>query len=104
TTTPIAGGATLDLVKTAGAFVDLDGNGVDAGDTVSYTFTVRNTGTVTLNPVTVNDPMLGGAISCPVAPLAPGASAPCGITSSYTLTQADVDAGQVNNTATATGT
>ncbi|WP_371302703.1 hypothetical protein [Nocardioides sp.] len=41
-------------------------------------------------------------MDCPVTTLAPGADTTC--TASYTLTQADVDAGQVDNTATVTGT
>ena len=104
TTTPITGASSIVLTKTAGAINDLDANGPDEGDTIAYTFTVRNTGTVTLDPVTLADPLLGGAIACPVAPLAAGASASCGTTATYTLTQADIDAGQFINTATATGT
>jgi uncharacterized repeat protein (TIGR01451 family) len=104
TTTPITGATSIVLTKTASAINDLDGNGPDEGDTISYTFTVKNTGTVTLNPVTVNDPLLGGAITCPVAPLAAGATASCGAAVTYTLTQSDINAGQVVNTATATGT
>ena len=106
TTTPIPAGPALVLDKTAGAVADLDGNGADAGDTVTYGFSVRNTGTVTLNPVTVHDSKLSGAapnITCPAAPLAPGATVAC-TSRSYTLTQADVDSGRLDNTATATGT
>ena len=44
-----------------------------------------------------------GAVSCPVTTLAPGASHDLH-RRRYTLTQADVDAGTVDNTATATGT
>ena len=39
-------------------------------------------------------------ITCATTTLAPAAQTTC--TASYTLTQADVDAGQLNNTATAT--
>ena len=106
TTSPIPAGPAISLVKSAGSLVDVDGNGADAGDTLTYAFTVTNTGTVTLNPVTVHDPLFTGAsptITCPTGPLAPGASRSCA-PRTYTLTQADADAGVVTNTATATGT
>ena len=106
TLSPIPAGPGLELDKSASAINDLDGNGADAGDTITYSFKVTNTGTVTLNPVTVHDPLFGGAnpsIACPTGPLAPGASVTC-TSKTYTLTQSDVDAGKVDNTATATGT
>ena len=64
---------------------------------------MTNTGNVTLNPVTVTDPMSGlSPISCPATSLAPGVSETC--TATYTTTQADVDRGSLQNTGTATGT
>ena len=71
------------------------------GATIPYTFVVRNTGAVTLNSITITDPMVTG-ISCPVTTLAPGASTTC--TASHTVTQADLDAVSVVNTASVTGT
>ena len=62
---------------------------------------VTNTGNVTLDPISVDDPKVG-TVTCPVTVLAPGESTTC--TATYTLTQADVDAGEVVNMATATGT
>ncbi|MER7847843.1 LPXTG cell wall anchor domain-containing protein [Kitasatospora sp. NPDC096077] len=80
-----------------------------AGQTVDYSFLVTNTGNVTLTNVTVNETAFSGtgtppAVSCPAgaASLAPGASVTC--TASYTVTQADINAGSITNTATATGT
>ncbi|MBM6401831.1 DUF7507 domain-containing protein [Phycicoccus sonneratiae] len=95
----------VELTKRASAVADLDGNGADAGDTITYSFAVRNTGTVSLTDVRVDDAKLGlsGAL-CVTGPLAPGASSDCAATRTYTLTQADVDAGAVSNTATATAT
>jgi uncharacterized repeat protein (TIGR01451 family) len=73
------------------------------GTPIIYTYTVTNTGNVTLDPVVVTDPMPGlTAISCPLPSLAPGASVTC--TATYTTTQADVDNGSITNTGTATGT
>ncbi|RZN36122.1 MAG: DUF11 domain-containing protein, partial [Methanosarcinales archaeon] len=72
-------------------------------DTLTYTFSVTNDGNVNLDPVIVTDPMSGlSALSCNATSLAPGASTTC--TATYTVTQADVDAGSIYNTATATGT
>ncbi len=70
----------------------------EVGDIISYTFTVRNTGNVTLYNVVVTDPqatVMGG----PLASLAVGASDSTTFTATYTITQADLDAGQVDNTA-----
>ncbi|MDR0960374.1 MAG: DUF11 domain-containing protein [Propionibacteriaceae bacterium] len=95
-------GATM--VKTATITND-DGDGLaDAGETIQYTFTITNTGSVTLSDLTVADPMLARSAitaACPTAALPPGQSAVC--TASYTVTQADVDAGSIANTATASG-
>jgi uncharacterized repeat protein (TIGR01451 family) len=80
-----------------------------AGQEIDYSFVITNTGNTTLTDVTVNEGTFTGsgslsAIACPAgaASLAPGAQVVC--TASYTLTQADIDAGSVTNSATATGT
>src|SRR5690606_13113155 len=70
------------------------------GQAVPYTFTVTNTGGVTLQGITVADPLID-AVDCPAAPLAPGASMVC--TGSYASTAADFDAGEVVNVATVSG-
>ena len=92
----------IDLVKTG----TLDGEGV-AGDTVNYTFTVTNTGNVTLSGVTITDELEGlsditfGQWPGAAGVLAPGEQVTA--TASYVLMQADVDAGSVDNIATTTG-
>ena len=75
-------------------------NRADVGDKVNYTLTAANVGNVTLTGVVVSDPKLGALMCVPLQPasLAPGAQMVC--TGSYTLTQADLNAGQVANTAT----
>jgi uncharacterized repeat protein (TIGR01451 family) len=74
-----------------------------AGQTVNYSFAVTNNGNVTLTAIDVADPLPGlSAVTCPVTALAPAASMTC--TATYTTTQADIDAGAIDNTATATGT
>jgi uncharacterized repeat protein (TIGR01451 family) len=75
----------------------------DIGDVIDYTFTVTNTGNVTLDSIVVSDPLPGlSEITCGSTSLSPGISTDC--SASYTLTQADLDAGAVINTATAEGT
>ena len=68
-----------------------------------------NTGNVTLDDVEVDDTDFSGSgelseIECPdeAASLAPGQSVTC--TATYVVTQADLDSGELTNTATATGT
>jgi uncharacterized repeat protein (TIGR01451 family) len=77
------------------------------GQTITYHFTVTNTGNVPLNNITINEGAFTGSgtispATCPDATLAIGAQEVCAAT--YTLTQADVDAGSITNTATAEGT
>ncbi|MBW7866243.1 MAG: DUF11 domain-containing protein, partial [Candidatus Hydrogenedentes bacterium] len=64
------------------------------GDVLSYTFTVENTGNVTLTNVTLADTVGGVTVSGgPIAVLAPGAVDTATFTATYTATQSDVDAG-----------
>lgn len=72
---------------------------VAAGTVITYTYTVTNTGNVTLSP-SITDTLLG-TVPC-AANLAPGATQTC--TGTYTVTQADLDAGLITNQATATAT
>ncbi len=70
------------------------------GETITYTYTIVNSGNVTLDgPFTVNDSRLGTISLCGSGPILPGASTSC--TAPYLITQADLDAGSVVNTATA---
>ena len=72
------------------------------GDTIGYSYVVTNTGNVTVSNIAVSDPRAGlSAVTCPVTSLAPGGSTTC--TATYKITQADIDAGHVANTAFATG-
>ncbi|WP_408951598.1 OmpA family protein [Lysobacter sp. Hz 25] len=88
---------TLTLDKTA-----VSGNPYDGvGDVVSYQYEVTNTGNVTINALSVSDDRIA-TVTCPVTTLAPGISTTC--SGSYTITQADLDAGSVTNNASATGT
>jgi uncharacterized repeat protein (TIGR01451 family) len=73
------------------------------GQVINYTLVASNLSNVTLHDVGIDDPTLG-ALSCtPALPamLAPNATVTC--TGSYTVAQADLDAGSVRNTAAASG-
>ncbi|NYE96132.1 putative repeat protein (TIGR01451 family) [Psychromicrobium silvestre] len=104
TDTPLTPNASLSLVKSV-TETALTG----PGQVLHYSFVVKNTGNVTLAPVTVAETAFSGTgaapvITCPAgaSSLAPGASVTC--TATYTVTQADFDSGQVTNTAVAHGT
>src|SRR5262249_54832617 len=78
------------------------------GQPVTYSLTVTNTGNVTISGITVTDVVTtpdsdpAPVVTCPTTTLAPGGSTTCiAIT---TVTQADLDAGTIADTATATGT
>jgi uncharacterized repeat protein (TIGR01451 family) len=77
----------------------------DVGDVINYTFSVTNTGNVTLTDVVVND-TVGGVtvVGGPIATMAPGDVDTTTFTGTYVVTQADIDAGDFYNCATADGT
>ena len=83
--------------------LDLGVNGVlEAGDRITYTFRVQNTGNVTLNSVSIVDPgatLTGGPIS-----LAPGAVDTTTFTAIHIVTQQDIDSGHYQNSATVSAT
>lgn len=92
----------LEFEKT-GTSVDVDGNGfMNVGDKITYTFTVKNIGDVTLTNVTIDDPKVT-VIGGPIESLEPGESDSTTFSAEYILTQEDIDFGSFTNTATATG-
>ena len=99
---PLVSTASLGLEKTGGLASGATGK---AGDTVEYTFTVSNTGNTTVTDVSVADALPGlseisyGEWPGAAGTLTPGQSVTA--TATYELTQADVDAGSVVNTASA---
>ncbi len=56
TETVTAGQAPNVQLEKTGTFVDASPAGVNAGDTITYAFTVTNTGNVTLSNITITDP------------------------------------------------
>jgi gliding motility-associated-like protein/uncharacterized repeat protein (TIGR01451 family) len=103
TVTDLPGNPALSLEKT-GVFNDENNDGLaQVNETMSYTFRIENTGNVTLTGVTVTDPnavMSGG----PIATILPGAVDTDTFTATHTITQADIDAGEVSNLATVSAT
>ena len=72
------------------------------GQAITYTYTVKNSGNVTLTgPFMVSDNRIGSPAGTPFAcgsgALVPNQTLTCSAT--YTITQADIDAGSVTNTA-----
>ncbi|CAA9199694.1 hypothetical protein FLA105534_02720 [Flavobacterium bizetiae] len=91
----------VEVIK-KGTFNDANGDGfAQKGETITYNFSVVNTGTMQLTNVVVTDPMVtvtGG----PIAVLNVGAKDDTTFSATYTITQADVDAGSINNQALVT--
>ena len=97
-----AGAAGISLARTASPSTY---NAV--GQSISYGYTVTNSGTTTLGPdqFTVSDSRAGGGSPFACGPsstsLAPGASVSC--SAGTTVTQSDLDAGSIGSSATASG-
>ena len=83
----------IDITKRA-----QETNYSSVGSTIHYTIVVTNTGNVVLTNIQVTDPLTG--LNRTIPSLAPGASTP--ITASYSVTQNDINNGQIDNTARAT--
>lgn len=88
----------LSLAKTVDLTI------AELGDTATYEFEVTNTGDIPVDSLTISEEEFSGtgtlsAVSCPTTTLAVDASTTC--TATYVVTQADVDAGGVTNTALA---
>ena len=92
----VAAAGALTLLKSASPT-----SGVGVGALITYSFTVTNSGNVTVGGIAVGD--AGQSYPCTPASLAPTQSVICA-GPTHTVTQADVDLGSVSNTATAAGT
>ncbi|MGJ0386300.1 DUF7507 domain-containing protein [Paenarthrobacter nicotinovorans] len=105
TDTPLTPGPAMEFTKTADASAIRNPSVV--GDVITYTFTAKNTGNVTLKNVSITDPLAGLSALSYVWPGTPGELLPgqtVTATATYAITQADIDAGHVANSATTTGT
>lgn len=93
-----------ELVEFEGDKIFLITNEVTGPFEITYTFEIENTGDVTLFDVELSDPMLGGVLTIDQdlsGGFAPGDIATASAT--YTLTEGDIAAETLPNTATVTG-
>ncbi|MNX19336.1 NPCBM-associated, NEW3 domain of alpha-galactosidase [compost metagenome] len=93
----------ISVVKTA-VFNDENKSGfANAGETITYKFTVTNTGNVPLVGITVNDPLPGVVVSGQAINLGVNESNETNFIAVYKITQEDINRGSVSNQATVKG-
>ncbi|WP_194097084.1 DUF7507 domain-containing protein [Marivivens aquimaris] len=117
TVSTVSGTAAITGIKTVAITTDTGATGLSLGDTLTYTITATNSGDVTLTGVGISAETLSRGTTSLTAisgfgardfttsdstTLAPGASAT--FTATYVVTQGDIDAGGLSNTATVEGT
>ena len=98
----------INIVKTASTTTV---GCVGEGDDITYTFTITNTGDVSISNVTITDDLLGGDITTTLTlagdtngnDLLDPTETWVFTALDYTITQANVDAGNITNNVTATG-
>ncbi|MDC0342146.1 gliding motility-associated C-terminal domain-containing protein, partial [Flavobacteriaceae bacterium] len=90
------------FLEKEGVFNDENNSGfADVGETISYYFTVTNTGNLILFNITVEDPLPGLVVQGgPIPLLEPGQIDATTFTATYIITQADIDLQRVVNQAT----
>ena len=90
----------ISLIKEV-VFNDENKNGVaNAGETLTYSFSIANTGNTDLEDISVSDILPGIVMSGGPINLTVGQSDSTSITGTYTLIQADVNFGSISNQAT----
>jgi hypothetical protein len=92
-----------------GKYNDTNGNASgDVGETVTFTFIVKNIGNVTLTNITLADAALTALgetiVGGPITSLLPNGIDSTTFTATHTVTIADISAGYFTNSATASGT
>ena len=93
----------IAIIKTA-TFNDENNSGfANAGETITYRFTITNTGNVPLYGVTVTDNLPGVVVSGQSINLQVGESNDNTFMATYTILQSDINKGIVSNQAIATG-
>ncbi|MDR7209159.1 gliding motility-associated C-terminal domain-containing protein, partial [Flavobacterium piscis] len=93
----------IAIIKTA-TFNDEDNSGyANAGETITYNFTITNTGNVPLYGVTVTDNLPGVVVSGQSINLQAGETDNNTFTALYIISQNDINKGSVSNQAVVTG-
>ncbi len=92
------------FLEKEGVFNDENANGfADVGETISYNFTVTNTGNLILFNITIEDPLPGLVIEGgPIPSLDPGQIDATTFSATYVINQADIEAQRVVNQAIVT--
>ncbi len=105
TVTAIVPQPEIALLKTVTSLADTNNSGIsDAGDTITYAFSVRNTGNVPLSQVSVAETLSTANVSGgPIGTLLPGDTDTTSFTATQVIDAADVLRGFAENSATATG-
>lgn len=99
---PMLARPSIQLTKTADA--EALGDPPTAGEFITYSFLIENTGNVPLTGIVLDDPLVEGLDRTPatIPDLAPGEDVT--VTVEYPITQDDIEQGRVDNTANVTGT
>ncbi|WP_164515311.1 Ig-like domain-containing protein [Flavobacterium ustbae] len=93
----------IAIVKTVQAN-DTNGNGyMEEGETLTYNFSIQNTGNTDLENIVLDDPLPGIIISGGPIQLAAGQTDSYSFTGTYILSKADINNGSVSNQATVSG-
>ncbi|WP_108867011.1 gliding motility-associated C-terminal domain-containing protein [Aquimarina aquimarini] len=102
-TVEVIGVANMELIKT-GVYVDANNdNAINAGDEIHYSFTVENTGNLTITNILLSDPLPGIEVIGGPIDLEVGEQDTDSFTATYVLTEEDLLRGSVSNQATVTG-
>ena len=104
-TIPLMESPAISILKTA-IFNDLNSDGfAQAGETITYSFSLTNTGNVALSNVTVTDNLAGLVLTGnAIATLGVGVTNSIAYSATYPITQTDINFGSVSNQAIAQGT
>ena len=104
TITVFVSSPSIGLVKKAN-FNDENGDGyAQAGETITYTFEVKNKGNVPLSNITISDPLPGVTMTGAPLSLAVGETNTTQFKAVYVIKQTDINEGSISNQATVFGT